>query len=641
MRPGPTMMMAVLLHTGLWLAGCATAQPIGGGDAGAWAERVRTEYVVSLAQAHAQTVEITLILDDVDAPSIDLHLPVWRPGRYAINDHAGTVRRVRAEDGRHRPLDIEKTAKSTWRVRTAGAETVRVHYDLYANSIADRTRHADDTHAFLSGSSVFMYADERRAEPVRVTIDAPDGWRVATGLDPDPHLDRSWIARDYDVLVDSPIEVGLHHLIEFDVDGVPHEIVIWGRCDPATDKLRDDFAKIVATQRDIFGDLPYGRYVFLIHAYPGGSGGTEHLNSTIMQTTPAAVEGGDAYRRLLGLTSHEFFHTWNVKRLRPAGLVPYDYLRENYTDLLWVAEGTTVYYTDLTLVRAGLVKPDDYLRDMAGRVASERARPGIGVQSLAESSFDAWIKFNRSTPDSVNATVSFYSKGSLVSMMLDMEVRRLTNNAAALDDVMADLYRRHTVESGGFTTADLLASLERHTGTSFEEFFERYVSGVEPLELESAYAVAGLTLEPRKPRDDDPKSYLGLDLRQEGDFAVVAAARADGPGYAAGLIAGDQIVALDGTRLRASDLDRRLRRIEPGQDVLVTFIRRDELRETRFKAAEPKPGGYTLSRIKEPTDLQVAVYESWLEQKWPGRSETGPDASTPAEPQDPHAESGL
>ncbi len=638
MRHGPALMVAALLHTAVWIAGCATAQPVAGDDARAWADRVRTEYVVSLARAHAQTVEVTLILDAVDAETIDLHLPVWRPGRYAINDHAGTVRRVRAEDGDRRALAIEKTAKSSWRVRTAGAKTVRVHYDLYANSLADRTRHADDTHAFLSGSSVFMYAEERRAEPVRVTIDAPDGWRVATGLDPDPRLDRSWIARDYDVLVDSPVEVGLHHLVEFEVDGVPHESVIWGRCEPAADRLREDFAKIVAAQRDIFGDLPYGRYVFLIHAYPGGSGGTEHLNSTIMQTTPAAVEGGDAYRRLLGLASHEFFHTWNVKRLRPAGLVPYDYLRENYTDLLWVAEGTTTYYTDVTLVRAGLVRPDDYLRDTAGRVASERARPGIGVQSLAESSFDAWIKFNRSTPDSVNATVSFYSKGALVSLMLDMEVRRLTDNAASLDVVMADLYRRHTVESGGFTTADLLAALERHTGTSFDEFFERYVTGVEPLDLEAACAVAGLTLEPRKPRDDDPKSYLGLDLRQEGDFAVVAAARADGPGYAAGLIAGDQIVALDGMRLRAADLDRRLRRIEPGQDVLIAFIRRDELRETRFKAAEPRPGGYTLTRVKEPTDPQVAVYESWLGQPWPGRSETAAASSGPTDADDPHAE---
>ena len=313
----------------------------------AHADAGSVSYEISLPAPQTQMVEMTLHVDEVDGATLDLALPTWRPGYYSIIDPAGSVREVRAFDDRDRPLAIEKVRKSAWRITTGGAETVRVAYRVYCNSLDDRTRHVDDTHAFLSGSSVFLYPPKRRDDPITVSITAPAHWRVATGLEPVPGARRTFEAASYDVLVDSPFEIGVHDLLEFDVDGVPHEIAIWGDAEYDAETLERDFATIVRAQTAVFGMTPYERYVFLVHVAPGIGGGTEHLNSTIMQTRPGTFDDEDRYERFLGLVSHEMFHTWNVKQLRPAGLAPYDYDRENYTSLLWVAEGTTSYYDDL------------------------------------------------------------------------------------------------------------------------------------------------------------------------------------------------------------------------------------------------------------------------------------------------------
>jgi predicted metalloprotease with PDZ domain len=442
----------VALATLLAAAPEARAQTYLHDDPGDWAERVAVEYHVSLERVHAQLVDVRVEFPARPGEALEFRLPTWRPGKYLILDPSGTIVDLRAEDGAGGTLRVRKLDKSTWRVSPSPTGRVVVSYTIYANSLNDRTRHADDTHAFLSGSSVFIYNERLRSEPVRVRVDRPEGWEVATGLAEDPTRPDAWLAPDYDVLVDSPLEIGEHELIGFSIDGTPHDIVIWGPSEADAERLASDFAAITRVQRDIFegpgGRLPYQRYVFMIHCQPGIGGGTEHLNSTIMHTRPTTFTSDSAYERFLGLVSHEMFHTWNVKRLRPAGLTPYDYQQENYTDLLWVAEGTTSYYDDVTLVRAGLIEPDRYLAIMSRTISNERRRPGGRVQSLADSSYDAWIKYNRSTPHDINATVSFYSKGALVSLMLDMEIRRFTDNRASFDDVLRTLYRRFPLESG-------------------------------------------------------------------------------------------------------------------------------------------------------------------------------------------------
>lgn len=635
------------------------------------------EYVVLTDEAPAQIVKVSMIVRgarEAAGPdgALDVLLPVWRPGRYQVLDMAGTFRSVSARTGDGTALPCEKLDKSAWRIAAGGAEEVIVDAVIYANSLGDRTRHADDTHVFLSPSAAFPYVPALRSRPCRVRIDAPPAWRVATGL---PAADqganpRTFHAESYDVLVDSPLEIGLHEVLRFEVEGsageraVPHEIVIWtgrpetvlaplaGREHWDPDRLTADFAKVVRAQREVFGDLPYDRYVYIVHCYPGGGGGTEHLNSTVMQCAPSRFDSAEAYRGFLGLMSHEMFHTWNVKRLRPAGIKPYDYQRENYTRLLWVSEGTTSYYDDLVLARTGLMKPDDYLKILSGAIDAAQRRPGMGVQTLEDSSFDAWIKFNRPTPDAANATVSFYDKGALASLVLDMAVRESSGGDASLDDVMRDLYRAFPLDGPGFTTDDVLAAVNRRAGRDLTGLFVRAVRTTEPLDFASALRVVGLEVAldgarnsarpaPRADEDgsDDAgsapaeRASLGLSVTDAGGLAIVSAVASDGPAYAAGIIAGDTILAVNGARLRAGELASFEKRLAPGDLVKVTLFRYDALREVMVTAAARPDATWTVRRVKDPTDAQRTAYESWLKQPWPGGAKPGgggsPEEETP------------
>jgi predicted metalloprotease with PDZ domain len=602
------------------------------------------DYLVSITQPQTQMVDMSITIRGIRDEAIELALPVWRPGRYEVLDPAGGVREVRAFSGRGHPLPIEKFEKSGWLLQTdavEGDDVVTVEYRVHANSIANRTRHVDDTHAFLSPATVFMYAPRLRGMPLRVRIRAPEGWRTATGLEPDPDVPGAWRAPDYDVLVDSPLEIGLHDVMRFDVDGVPHEIVVWSPAGPAQydrEQMPRDFARIVETQRRIFGELPYTRYVFLIHCYPGGRGGTEHLNSTIMQTSPQTFRSADAYRRFLKLVSHEMFHTWNVKQFRPAGLAPYDYQRENYTHLLWIAEGTTSYYDWLTLVRAGIVPPDDYLRTLSSAIDALKNRPGALVQSLEESSFDAWIKFNRPSPDHVNSTVSFYDKGAQVNLLLDMEIRARTQNERSLDDVMAQMYREFPLGGSGYTREDFIRVAERLTGSSFRRFFADYVSGTASLDF-GILRTAGI--EAVRP-PDRLRAYLGFTAETRDSLAAVTSIFADGPAYEAGLMVDDLVISLNGERLRPPDLDSMVRRLSPGDEVRLSILRHDVEREIVFQASGKPDGRWSLRRIASPSDAQRRAYESWLGQPWPGSTPSAPDTtpiSEAAPSEDPHATS--
>jgi predicted metalloprotease with PDZ domain len=579
------------------------------------------EYSVNLHSAHAQMVDMTMTLRGLPPGELEIALPVWRPGRYALVEPVTTLRDLSARAGPDNPIPLRKKDKSSWIATIpAGAPDITLTYRIFANSIADRTRHADDTHAFLSPSTVFLYAPTLRNHPLTVRVDAPQNWHIATGLEAAPRNPTIFHAPNYDILVDSPIEVGLHEQLSFEVDGIPHEIVIWN---PTTirrtlpeDRITGDFERIVRAHLDIFGALPYQRYVFLIHAYPGGRGGTEHLNSTIMGCNPEALREEEPYKRFLGLVSHEFHHTWNVKQFRPAGIHPYDYQRENYTGLLWVAEGTTSYYDDLALVRAGLMRPDDYLRALSTSIHNIRSRPGARVQSLEESSFDAWVKFNKSWPDSINTTVSFYDKGAHASMLLDMVIRQSSTHHS-LDSVMREMFETFPPDGPGYTTDDFRVCAERYAGSDLADFFARYIAGTEELPLEDFVGAVGLELLRTGGGADRP--YLGLNVAPSDSFVAISSTLADGPAHAAGLIAGDLIVSTNSRRIRSqSDLDAVVSALKPGDPITLSLFRHDTLREITVTLAARDTSRWTLRRVSEPTPQQKAAYRSWCGQPWPG-----------------------
>lgn len=589
----------------------------------------RVEYAVDLRRAQTQTIDVAMTLRggrEVWGDALEIAMPIWRPGRYQVLDLAGGIQAISAKDGEGRELPMRKFDRATWRVEAGDATEVRVEYRLYCNSLGERTRHVDATHAFLSGSAVFLYAPKMRHMPLRVTLETPEGWKVATGLRSVEGRPGTLIAPDYDVLVDSPIEAGEIEVLTFEADGKPHEIAVWasGGGGPSYDaeKVKEDFRKIVEACIEIFGDTPYDRYVFLVHVAPGAGGGTEHLNSTIMQTTPGAFDTGKAYRGFLGLAAHEFFHTWNVKQLRPRGLVPYDYQRENYTDLLWIAEGTTSYYDDLILARRGLMKESDYFDVLGGTIGGYLDSPGRGVQSLEMSSFDSWIKFNKPAPDGPNTTVNFYSVGALASFVLDMEMRRRTDGAVTLDDVMREMYRRYPLSGGGFSSADFTAVVEEMTGSEFRSWFDAHIAGTEEMDVRGALEVVGLELvrEPAKPdkesarpaRERQDKPYVGIRVKDASGLAQVTHVMTDGPAFEAGVIPGDEIVAVNGVRARAGDFDSRIDRLVAGAEVRLTLLRRDELKEITLTSGARPDGSWKVKRVKDPSEAQKRAMASWL-----------------------------
>ncbi len=616
--------MILVMLTGLaWVCSVAGAEP-------------GVRYTLILDRPQTQTLRVAMEMDGLTGPEVMVQMPTWRPGRYVILDPASEVRWFVARTSEGRELETIKTDKSTWVIRTGAADhdgedkptDVHIEYEIYANELNLRTRHVDASHAFINGATVFMLYPPRREEPVSLKIDMPEGWRVSCGL---PAEDGGLLlAPDYDMLVDSPLEIGTHQRVQFQVRGVPHEIAIWGEGDWDAERLRRDFADIVGEQSSIFGDLPYEKYVFLLHVQPGIGGGTEHYNSTILQTRPTSFDSPDAYRGFLGLVSHEFFHTWNVKRFRPAGIHRYDYASENYTRSLWVAEGTTSYYDNLTLARVGLIDVTEYMKRLGSSIERLRSRPGERVQSLEDSSFDAWIKFNRPGPDRDNTTVSFYGKGALASLVLDMELRRRTGNARSLDDVMRALYKRFPLGGPGYTPEDLAGIASQIAGTDMGPVFAAHIRGTEPLPLEEALATVGLELYQKPVMDEwddedarpprETRGYLGLNVVAGTAGAKVRSVLEDGPAFEAGVIADDEIIAMDGRRVDAGSFAQRERDLEPGQQVELTLFRRDRLMSITLESGGKPHATWSVRLAAEPTPEQVAAFEKWMDRAWPGGS---------------------
>jgi predicted metalloprotease with PDZ domain len=530
--------------------------------------------------AHLFHVEVEV---DRPGPEVELCFPVWTPGSYLVREFARHVEGLAADDGAGRALPVERLDKRRLSIAAPGAERVVVSYRVYANDLTVRTCHLDGTHGYLNGAAVFPYVPGREREPQVLEIEPPRGWKVSTALEGGPTI---FTARDYDELADSPLEIGTHRLLAFTAMGKPHEIAVWGRGNADDARLADDVRRIVEEHGAFFGGLPYERYLFIVHLSDKRRGGLEHARSATLSVGRHAFFPRDAYEETLGLVSHEFFHVWNVKRMRPAALVPFDYGREQYTRLLWWFEGATSYYEGLALVRAGIVPPKRYLRSLGRALTQLERTPGAHKMSLEEASFLAWVKHYRPDENSPNSTVSYYLKGELVAFALDLALRR---EGASLDDLLRALWRRF--EGGGVPEDAVEAEAARLLGAeAARTFFERWVRGVEPFAPD--VAEVGLSLRRRaaqgfedkggtegKPDEDrPPPGFLGVDLAP-GPKLAVASVREGSPAHRAGLYADDEIVAEGGFRLDRAGLWDRLCERGPRGTLWLTVFRREELVE--------------------------------------------------------------
>ncbi|MEP7337357.1 MAG: hypothetical protein ABI977_06395, partial [Acidobacteriota bacterium] len=431
-------------------------------------------YTLAFPQPHTHLYEVTFTIGNVTTAQLDISLPTWTPGSYLQREYARHVQDFSAADDAGQ-LRWQKTDKATWHIEAGASngkpKTIRASYRVYANELFTQTSHLDASHAYFNGATLFMYVASAKSEPHRLKITPPEGWRVTSPLALAAEADGYFTAPNYDVLIDSPTEIGTHKLLEFTVRGKTHRVAIWGEFNFDENKLKEDLAKIVETSAQLFGDLPYDQYVFIVHVQPGIGGGTEHLNANVSQTRPEAFKSPRGYKGFLGLESHEYFHCWNVKRIRPIALGPFDYQRENYTSGLWVAEGITSYYGDLILRRAGLISSGEYLDGLANMMAGYERQPGRFKQSAETASFDAWIKHYRPDENSVNTAISYYTKGEILGLLFDIEIRSLTGGAKSLDDVMRSLLENHGLPKPGFTDAELKAAFEKAAGTDLTSFW--------------------------------------------------------------------------------------------------------------------------------------------------------------------------
>lgn len=576
---------------------------------------MKIHYTLAITQPAQHLLDLTIDVDDAHADQLDFVLPTWTPGSYLIREYARHVQEVTATaDGQ--PAAWRKIDKQTWRVATGGAAQVRLRYRVYGYELTVRTNHVDDTHAHVIPAATLMYVAGATDEPLTVTVEAPAGWQIATGLD--EHAPGQFRADDYDQLVDSPFEVGQHRSFGFEVDGKPHRIVIWGHGNEQPARLVADAQRIVETARDLWGELPYAHYTFFVLlGGKTGSGGLEHRNSTSLLLPRFVFQPGKSYERYLTLVCHEFFHVWNVKRVRAAGLGPFDYTREAYTTLLWAMEGITEYYTDLLLVRAGLLTPRRYLERLADDIQTLQATPGRALHSLECASFDAWIKLYRPDENSVNTTVSYYLKGAVVAALLDLEIRRRTAGERSLDDVLCYLYHAYPLDGPGIPErAGYLEAIHAATGLDLSEFVARYIGGVDELPYDELFAAAGLRLHwdwSHKTPDGTPQPTLGIRTHAEGGVLWVNQVPRGGPAAEAGVSPNDEIIALDGFRV-ADDhsLRDRLSDRRVGDTVTLTLFRREELRTIAVLLTEPARDKLRIEPLAERDDQQRRIYEGWL-----------------------------
>ncbi len=573
------------------------------------------EYTLSFEAAHAHYVEVQAIFPTGERPTIELMMAVWTPGSYLVREYSRHVEGLGAQTLAGSALRVDKHAKNRWRVHTGGARKVAVRYRVYAHEMTVRTNFVDTELALLNGAPTFvtLVRGKHRAHDVQLAL--PEHYkRVITALPPHPGgTPNRYLAPSYDVLVDSPILIGDPDVQRFDVQGVPHTLANFGGTDAwNSEKTAADLALLVAQQARFWGVIPYDRYVFF-NVLGAGGGGLEHKTSTLMMTGRWMSRTHKDYLRWLGLASHEFFHTWNVKRLRPIELGPFDYEREVHTTGLWIAEGISSYYDDLLLARAGLMKESELLERLSAGIKTIETTPGAKVQSLARGSFDAWIKHYRPDENSPNTAISYYTKGSVVAFLLDARIRSVTAGRASLDHVMRAAYKQYS-GAKGYTSAEFRAVASRVAGTDLSAFFKTVIDTAAPLDYAPALDYYGLRFAAaEKPKDgEEPAGWLGASVREQGGTIVVRGVRRGTPAYTAGINAGDELIAIDGYRIPAAGLDRRLSRYRPADNVTFLVARRGRLLKLPVTLGKKPAASFKLERVARPTRIQTVRLAGWI-----------------------------
>ncbi len=586
--------------------------------------QVKIGFEVSFKEPQAHYAEVQMNISGLAKDYVDVKMPVWTPGSYLVREFEKSVEEFKATAA-GKPAKVEKVSKNTWRIFSAKASNIKINYRVYAFEISVRTPFIDESHAFLSPTGIFMHPDGMIKSPSTVKIIPFKTWsKVSTGLPPVAGQQFTYQASDFDILYDSPIEVGNQDVFEFMAAGVRHEVAMYGGGNYDKEKLKVDMAKIVEEPTKLYGENPNKHYVFIVHNFLRGGGGLEHLNSTTLGATRNAYNTQAGYKGFLALVAHEYHHLWNVKRLRPVALGPFDYDNENYTTNLWVAEGFTSYYENKYMQRAGFNDATQFITDLASAVGTVVNTPGAKYQSAASSSYDAWIIGYRPNENSRNNSISYYSKGEVIGILMDLEIINATKGQKSLDDVMKAMYLQCKTLKRGYTDAEFKTMVEKISGISFTNFWAKYVNGVDDVEYKKYFEYAGVDVTTENATPDRPVTGASGQLTNNGTISVTSIAR-NSAAWIAGLNVNDEVISLDGVsvndaletiKLRSPMLSLETLPLVTKKnigEVLKLKVKRDGLDKDISLSLKENPNVRLKSTIKEDaTPAQKAVFAKWL-----------------------------
>jgi predicted metalloprotease with PDZ domain len=584
------------------------------------------KYELAFEHPNTHLLDVTIHASDLKGATVEFAIPDWAPGSYYIENYSANVQRFRATSADGKALSWRKTDSQTWQIDLAGATAVTISYQVFANTLQNNIAQYNERHAFIGGPSVWMYLVDGKDRPIELSVAAPSGWKIATGME---HTsDHTFAAADYNWFADAPFEISDFAEKDFEVLGTTYHVIVHD-VENKKDftKFANDLQKTVATIVPLFQSVtgtpqaaPFKDYYFIFHIWPQTGGGLEHLNSTQINfttdwdsTEPLPGTTLNQYDLKLFVAAHEFFHAWNVKRLRPLPLGPFDYTQMVHTPSLWISEGLTSYYGSLSVERAGLVPPQQYLDGIARLITNFEAKPGRKERSIEDTSWDTWFSNPMSISQAnnlANTYYSYYDGGQIMGHILDFAIRDNTNNQKSLDDWMRLLYSRYALPKPGFKPEDAIHAANEVAGKDVSDVFRRYISGMEPIPYEQYFALAGI--EVTKKVDPD-KAWVGIEVKKSDDgHAQIRNVIPGSPAENAGLSNDDVIYAIDSRALEADGVNAQLSSRKPGDTLRITVLRLGEFREFLVTPTTNPNPTYSLKPMENQTEKQKAIYNSWL-----------------------------
>lgn len=569
-------------------------------------------YQLRMPKPQNHYFEVEMTLSDFKEKELNLKLPVWAPGSYLVREFSKNLNLVKAYDENGKEIQVFKKTKNSWTVKSKGEKKIKVKYEVYAFELSVRTSFLDLTHGFVSGSGVFMYVDGYKDKSGILEVIKHSSFSTITTALPKSKISvakdgsESFEFSNYDQLVDCPIEIGNQVVFDFTAAGVKHTVAMYGEGNFDIPTLKKDMAKVVQAASDVFGVNPNKEYVFIIHNVVDGQGGLEHTNSTTLSVNRWTYQGAE-YNGFLTLVAHEYFHLWNVKRIRPIELGPFDYDQENYTSLLWVMEGFTSYYEKLILVRAGFMSKEDFLNKLQGSINYVEGSVGSRVQPVAHASFDAWIKAYRPTENSANTSMTYYSRGSVIASIIDILIIDNSKGKQCLDHFFQHLYKKYFIEMNrGFSEVEFKAELEKFVGKNLDDFYKKYIDGTEILPYAEVFDKIGVTV-----KDNTSfKPSFGATVREEGGKVMVKNVRAGSCAEEAGISVGDEIVGCNSYRVDQAMLEGMMNGLATAETADLLIAREEKLFSVKVRMTNFRKPNFQL--VKQSDTKADAYFNYWL-----------------------------